>query len=1036
MSEAPHSGRSRSAALRLALVAVGIIMVAEAAIMALMPLVSPLTSAPSWVLALLDAGLLALISLPIMWRVILRPASQAAQHAQRAAQAIMDTAGEGIITTDEHGTVMTFNRAAERIFGIPAQEIVGQNVSKLMPPAYRDAHAGHMRAYLEEHGAKAIGRKRLMAGQRSNGETFPLEIAVSETCIVNRTVFISVVHDVSEYKATEAALSKANALLERILHGMHSPMAYLDRNFNFIRVNQAYAAADKQTPDFFAGKNHFALYPSPENEAIFRRVLETGEPYRVYAKPFEYAGHPERGVSYWDWSLEPEKDAQGQVQNLLLMLHDVTGRELAEQEKLRAIGRFRTLFEAAGDAIFIHDLQGRFLEVNQIACNRLGYTREELLQMTPRQIDTPEFAARSEERVADINAQGAIVFESAHVRRDGVIIPVEISSRLIDYDGRRAVLSTARDLSVRKRMDAALRESEANTRALLDSIRESALLLATNGTILSINRTGAHRLHQSVNAMRGKSLFDFLPPDLAESRRRRIDTVLATGLPLEFEDTHDGRLFDTSVYPVPDAKGNIHRIAMYTQDITEPRRLKAIEELLRAVDEQILQGIPLEQVVTFICDQMARLFDLRLAWIGEKRPDGSIALIAGAGPDTAYQEELPRMGVRWDEAPSGRGPTGTAIRLGRTQVVDIARAGPFAPWRETALSHGFAAICAIPLVIRGELFGAITLFSAHAEHFNDEPLMHALDNIAARVSVALESSFDHEQLRLLGTALATASNAVFITNRRGVIQWVNEAFIRLSGYTRNEIIGNTPRFLKSGAHDQAYYAQMWQIILDGEPFSSETTERRKDGSLYTVRQVITPVRGRDGEISHFISMHEDISEQLAAQKQIERMAHFDALTGLPNRSLFLDRLQQAISLCKRTSEHTALLFLDLDKFKPVNDTYGHAMGDALLKAVAERLQNCVRESDTVARIAGDEFTIILSRVGCRTDATAVAEKIVRAIGEPFAIDGQTLRIGISIGIALYPDDARHEQELVKRADDAMYQAKHRGRNTYCFHTPA
>ncbi|MBT9612602.1 MAG: PAS domain S-box protein [Burkholderiales bacterium] len=1021
---------SRFTARQLTLVLLATIALAETAIMILLHRLLPEETTPLWVHIALDTSALTLVCLPVLWWLFLRPLNLAAERARLAAQAIMDTAGEGIITTDERGIVQTFNRAAENIFGHRAAEIVGQNVSQLMPSPYREAHDGHMRAYLNGHGAKVIGRKRLMIGQRQDGTNFPLEIAVSETRVGNRRMYTSVVHDVSEYKATEAALAQSKELMERIFCNIHSLIAYLDRDFNFIRVNQAYAEADGRTPDFFTGKNHFALYPDAENEAIFRHVVETGEPYRAYAKRVEY---PARGITYWDWTLSPIKGADGRVESVLATLLDVTQRELAERERLSAIARFRTLFENAGDAIFIHDLQGRFLEVNQVACENLGYSREELLMLTPRQIDTPEFAIRVDERITEIQQHGAAVFESVHVRCDGTVFPVEISSRLIEYAGQQAILSTARDLTVRRRMDAALRENQENTRALLDAINESALLLAADATVLAINRTGAQRFQQTPESMTGNNLLDFLPPELAESRRQRLETVLFSGLPVHFEDTCAGHLFDISLHPVRDPQGRIHRIAVYGQDITETRRLHGIEELLRAVDEHILQGTPLDELITFICDQVVRLFDLRLAWIGEKKPDGTVALLAGAGPATEYQDELIRTGVRWDDSPTGRGSTGSAIRLGKTQVIDPCSSA-CAPWCEAARRHSIAGVCSIPLVIRGEIFGAITLYSARAEDFRDAQLLHMLGNIAARVSVALEASFDHEQLRLLGTALATASNAVFIADREGAIEWANDAFLRLSGYTAHEVIGNNPRLLKSGVHDKAYYQALWTTILSGQSFSNKTTERRKDGTRYTVQQTITPVRDRKGKISHFISMNEDISEQLATQARIEHMAHFDALTGLPNRSLFFDRLSQAIALSKRASEHIALLFLDLDRFKPVNDTYGHAVGDLLLKAVAERLLACVRESDTVARIAGDEFTVILHQIADRASAAHAAEKIVKSLSEPFMLGQHRIQIGVSIGIALYPGDSQNEQELVKLADTAMYDAKNQSRNTYRFYS--
>ncbi len=833
----------------------------------------------------------------------------------------------------------------------------------------------------------------------------------------------------------QAALAQNNALLERIFDSIHSLVAYMDRDFNFIRVNAAYAQADGQTPGFFVGRNHFALYPNAENEAIFRRAVETGEPYEAHARAFTYAGHPERGVSYWDLRLTPVKDAAGRVESLLLTLLDVTQRERAEQERLRAINRFRLLFEHAGDAIFIHEPDGRFIEVNQVACARLGYTRDELLSMGPRQIDSPEFAARVGERVAQLRRDGAIVFESAHLRRDGGVMPVEISSRLIDDDGRPLVMSVARDITERKRMEAALHESEENARALLNAIDESAMLLSTDGMVLAINETGAKRLQQRPEAIVGRRLQDFLPTEVAASRLGHLEAAARTGLPLHFEDSRAGRLYNISLNPIHGPAGTVCVVAAYAQDITETHRLQGIERLLREADEHILRGTPPAQLMTFVCDQVVRLFDLRVAWFGRKEADGAVTLVAGAGPATAFREEVMRIGVRWDDSAAGRGPTGTAIRLGKMHLASVF-GDDFAPWQEAARQHGLVCACALPLVMRGEIYGAFTLYSNRPEVFHDAQLLHAVENIAARVSVALEASLEHEQLRLLSTALGTAANAVFITDRNGTIQWVNAAFTRLSGYSADEILGRTPRLLKSGVHDAAYYKVLWTTITAGQTWTSQTTERRKDGSEYTVRQTITPVRGQAGEISHFISMHEDISEALEAQAHIERLAHFDTLTGLPNRSLFFDRLGQAINLARRTNEHVALFFLDLDHFKPVNDSHGHAVGDGLLKAVAERLKNSVRESDTVARIAGDEFTVILPRIESRERTALVAEKIIKAIGEPFLIEGHAIQIGASIGIALYPDDARDEQGLIRLADDAMYAAKHQSRNTYRFYSPA
>jgi diguanylate cyclase (GGDEF)-like protein/PAS domain S-box-containing protein len=311
-------------------------------------------------------------------------------------------------------------------------------------------------------------------------------------------------------------------------------------------------------------------------------------------------------------------------------------------------------------------------------------------------------------------------------------------------------------------------------------------------------------------------------------------------------------------------------------------------------------------------------------------------------------------------------------------------------------------------------------------------MVNRLVGIASRISMALEMGMDQQQLRLLGMALASAANAVMVTDHQGRIQWANAAFLRLSGYEEGEIIGQSPQILKSGQQDKAYYQALWRTINNGEVWSNETVEKNKDGSLYTVMQTITPLTDAAGRITHFIAIHEDITDQKHTRERISHMAQYDGLTDLPNRALFYDRLRQALSLARRGNVGLALMFLDLDRFKQVNDTLGHHIGDVLLKSVAERLRQCVRESDTVARLGGDEFTVLLYDLREREDIGRIAEKIIAAVSRPYELDGHDVRIGVSIGIARFTVDTEDEDKLMNLADKAMYAAKAEGRNTYRF----
>jgi diguanylate cyclase (GGDEF)-like protein/PAS domain S-box-containing protein len=288
---------------------------------------------------------------------------------------------------------------------------------------------------------------------------------------------------------------------------------------------------------------------------------------------------------------------------------------------------------------------------------------------------------------------------------------------------------------------------------------------------------------------------------------------------------------------------------------------------------------------------------------------------------------------------------------------------------------------------------------------------------------------------LLARALEAAANAVFIADRDGRIVWVNDAFCRLSGYGRDEAIGRTPGILKSGRQSAEFYRELWETILAGRTWQGEVVERRRDGSLWTASQVITPLLDEAGAVTHFVAIQHDVTASTQAREAIERLAFHDSLTGLPNRISFLEALGRSIARAAAEGRMLALLYLDLDDFKPINDAMGHAAGDELLIAVAERLRGAVRKTDTVARLGGDEFAVLLTDVGQPDVAGALAGKLVERIGQPYMLNRRRIAVGASIGISLYPRDGATIDELLSHADAAMYAAKADGRRRYRFFDP-
>ncbi|WP_228125074.1 sensor domain-containing protein [Candidatus Methylospira mobilis] len=290
------------------------------------------------------------------------------------------------------------------------------------------------------------------------------------------------------------------------------------------------------------------------------------------------------------------------------------------------------------------------------------------------------------------------------------------------------------------------------------------------------------------------------------------------------------------------------------------------------------------------------------------------------------------------------------------------------------------------------------------------------------------------EMQLAAMVYRAIGEAIMVADADNRIVAVNPSYTRLTGYTEQEAVGQSTKLLKSGRHTKDFYWRMWQSLEKTGHWQGEIWNQRKNGEAYLEWLVINTVYDDNGAVLRRIAMFSDVTDQKRAEQTIWQQANFDPLTGLPNRRMFHDRLEQEIKKAHRSALSLALLFLDLDRFKEINDTLGHAIGDLLLKEVAQRISGCVRDVDTVARLGGDEFTVILSEIDDFGSIARVAQGILRSLAGPFQLDGEILYESASIGITLYPDDAATLEELLKNADQAMYAAKHQGRNCYSYFT--
>lgn len=343
----------------------------------------------------------------------------------------------------------------------------------------------------------------------------------------------------------------------------------------------------------------------------------------------------------------------------------------------------------------------------------------------------------------------------------------------------------------------------------------------------------------------------------------------------------------------------------------------------------------------------------------------------------------------------------------------------------------------VPLVsIAGFRLGTLCVIDQKPRQLTVEQ-MDAIQTLATSVMAHLELRLSHQQIRryvgelqLSAAIFESATEAMLVTDATNRIVTVNPAFVTTTGYTLEEVVGRSPSLLKSGKQDAEFYQQMWRELNTLGHWSGELWNKRKNGALYAEWLTINVLFNEDGSKRQHVAVFSDITEKKLAEERNWRHANFDHLTKLPSRRLFRDRLEHDIKMAHRTHRALGLLYIDLDWFKQVNDTLGHDAGDQLLQEAAIRLSDSVRESDTVARMGGDEFTAILPQIEVLEDVDRVAAEIIHALARPFILNGISVTISASVGIALYPADAMGADELLKKADQAMYSVKNSGRGRY------
>ena len=677
------------------------------------------------------------------------------------------------------------------------------------------------------------------------------------------------------------------------------------------------------------------------------------------------------------------RNDDGKYLGRVWFFRDITQRK--NIEKQLQFTQFAT--DKAPECILWFDEQASIIYANDAAYLEYGYTRDEMLAMSVIDIDYGSRIEGWPEHWKMLRQKGSIAFETRHQRKDGSILLMEASANLVKFEGKEFNVGFFRNITERKLVEEKLLINQFVSDHAIDNI----IWVDRDGCIVYANEAACREYGYSHEEMIELHVIDINPAANQENWKKQWSR-LQQECRLHFEVTHkrkDGSTFPAEISANYIDFQNKQLNVAFIRNITERKQTNEKLLITQFVSDHAPEGIVWvdEQArIVYVNEEMCREH-------GYTREE----LLAMSIPDFDPDFPVDAWPQHWQELKQA----GNLVFESRHNRKD-------------------GSIFPVEISANYVKFGSKEFNVAYVRNITRRKQNEAELRIA---SVAFESQ-----------------EILMITDANGVILRVNQAFTDNTGYTAEEVIGQTPRLFKSGRHGAEFYRVMWDALKSTGKWQGEVWDRRKSGEIYPKWLSISAVNGTDGKVTHYVASHIDITERKAAEEEIQHLAFYDPLTRLPNRRLFADRLQHAMASSARSGRKGALMFIDLDQFKTLNDTLGHDIGDLLLQQVAQRLEACVREGDTVARLGGDEFMLILedmsgNEVEAGAQSEAVAEKILIAFSQPYQLAGNTCRSTSSIGVTLFSGHQVKQEELMKQADIAMYQAKKSGRNTLRFFDP-
>ena len=995
----------------------------------------------------------------------------AAPRARRAngAHGLHETfehAGVGIVRIDAQGCFTEVNRKFCEMLGYERDELLGRPSRDFTVaedygpgPAFRAAallgrartSTGEKR-YLHKDGRQVWVRRTMSPGYDDSG-------AVRDT--------VSVVEDITHRKQAEEAVASERTLLRTIIDAVPHVIYVKDDRGRLTLANKAWLDARGLTIEQVYGKTVHEIFP----EALARKMDAQDRPVLVEGRPLideeqhmsPAAGAARDDIGLWSSTTKvPLRDPAGKIIGLVGISRDITDNKRSERALREYVERFELAGRATSDVIWDWDIKAETLWWGEGFETVFQYGRDEVertleswtsrihpdeckavIDGIHRAIDEGETAWSADYRFRRADGTYADVYDRAYIMRD-------------ERGDASRMVGAMTDISQRKRAEEGLRRERALLRTIIDALPDYIYVKDREGRYQLANTAWYRARRVQPDELPGKTVFDIFPASVAQRLHEQDEFVLRHGGPVLEHEQPILLLSDDGVraqgwssatkVAMRDDRGTITGVVGISRDITARRRMERERTMEHAAARVLSESRGVEEtmprLMRTICEAMGWSYAARWVWdpalSNLRRADFWCEIEPHFGDDWNYWCELgpEQIGGLVQRAWHDQRPT---------WLSNIDEVGTFRR-RESCLKLGFRSAYAFPILAHDERVGVMEFFGRDIREPDDSTLQvtaaiaNQIGQFIRRKQAEEALQESEQQLRAM---FENAEVGIAITGLDMRYLRVNDKFCSLMGYAREELLAMATSDVNLAENHERMKHTRRQMV--SERVVSTTVEKqlvRKDRSLVWVSMAVSLVRTIDGSPRYFMSVVQDISESKRAaaalkesEEQFRQLAHYDILTKLPNRALFYDRLAHSLAQAKRNNWALAVLFIDVDRFKHVNDTFGHSAGDQLLKQISRRLSGCVRSGDTVGRLSGDEFAVVLEHLAAAEDAAAVAKKIVNVLNTPFQLEGAELFVTASIGITVFPSDSTEQDTLIRNADVAMYRAKDRGRNNYQFYTP-